>query len=63
MRIFMMEFENFFLSKQIQMIFFNSNDVKMYLINILNKSKILKYFNFQRVVFVDDDVDNFEKEE
>lgn len=45
------------------MIFFNSNDVKMYLINILNKSKILKYFNFQRVVFVDDDVDNFEKEE
>lgn len=45
------------------MIFFNSNDVKMYLINILNKSKILKYYNFQRVVFVDDDVDNFEKEE
>lgn len=45
------------------MIFFNSNDVKMYLINILNESKILKYFNFQRVVFVDDDVDNFEKEE
>lgn len=45
------------------MIFFNSNDVKMYLKNILNKSKILKYFNFQRVVFVDDDVDNFEKEE
>lgn len=45
------------------MIFFNSNDVKMYLINILNRSKILKYFNFQRVVFVDDDVDNFEKEE
>lgn len=45
------------------MIFFSINDVKMYLINILNKSKILKYFNFQRVVFVDDDVDNFEKEE
>lgn len=45
------------------MIFFNSNDVKMYLINILNKSKILKYFNDQCVVFVDDDVDNFEKEE
>lgn len=45
------------------MTFFNSNDVKMYLINISNKSKISKYFNFQRAVSVDDDVDNSEKEE
>lgn len=45
------------------MTFLNSNDVKMYLINISNKSKISKYFNFQRAVSVDDDVDNSEKEE
>lgn len=35
----------------------------MYLINIPNKSKIAKYFYFQRAVSVDDDVDNSEKEE